>query len=52
MKALIIDVVNRTYWFLNRLFDEQTGGEILIHLATQDPLPQWENPTLPSELQA
>jgi hypothetical protein len=50
MKALMIDVVNRTYRFLNRLLDEQTGGEILIQLANRDPLPRWENPTLPSEL--
>jgi hypothetical protein len=52
MKALMIDVVNRTYRFLNRLFNEETGGELLIHLATRDPLPQWENPTLPTELRA
>jgi hypothetical protein len=49
MRALMIDVVNRTYQFLNRLFDEETGGEILIELATRDPLPRWENPTLPSD---
>jgi hypothetical protein len=49
MKALTIDVVNRTYRFINRLFNEQTGGELLIRLATRDPLPQWENPTLLTE---
>ena len=49
MKALMIDVVNRTYRFINRLFNEQTGGELLIRLATRDPLPQWENPTLLTE---
>jgi hypothetical protein len=52
IKALMIDAVNRTYRFLNRLFDEETGGEILIRLATRDPLPQWESPTLPNELRA
>ena len=50
MKALMIDVVNRTYRFLNGLFDDETGGEILIQLATRDPLPQWNDPILPHEL--
>lgn len=50
MKALMIDAVNRTFRFINRLFDEETGGEILIRLAARDPLPQWESPTLPNEL--
>lgn len=49
MKVLMMDVVNRTYRFINRLFDEETGGEILVRLAARDPLPQWENPTLPNE---
>ena len=49
MRALMIDVVNRTYRFINRLFNEQTGGELLIRLATRDPLPQWENPRLLTE---
>ena len=47
MKALMIDAVNRTYRFLNRLFDEETGGEILLRLATRDLVPQWDNPILP-----
>jgi hypothetical protein len=45
----MIDVVNRMYRFINRLFNEQTGSELLIRLATRDPLPKWENPTLPTE---
>ena len=49
MKALMIDLVNRAYRFINRLFDEETGGEILIGLEARDPLPQWENPTLATE---
>jgi len=49
MRALMIDVVNRTYLFINRLFDEETGGELLIRLATRDPLPQWEDPALPTK---
>ena len=52
MKTLIIDAVNRTFRFINGLFNEETGGEILIRLAARDPLPQWESPTLPNELQA
>jgi hypothetical protein len=46
MKVLMIDVVNRTYQFINNLFDLETGGELLMRLATRDPLPQWETPTL------
>src|SRR5579862_3165346 len=30
MKRLMRDVVNRTYLFIHRLFDEETGGELLI----------------------
>ena len=43
----MIDVVNRTYLFIDRLFDEQTGGELLLRLGAGDLVPQWENPTLP-----
>ena len=32
MKALMIDVVNRTYRFLHQLLDEKTGAEILVRL--------------------
>ena len=47
MKKLLIDVVNRTYHFIHQLFDEETGGELLLRLGAQDLVPQWENPTLP-----
>jgi hypothetical protein len=47
MKVLMLDVVNRTYKFLKKLFDEETGGELLLRLATRDLVPQWENPILP-----
>jgi hypothetical protein len=47
MKVLMLDVVNRTYKFLKQLFDEETGGELLLRLATRDLVPQWENPILP-----
>jgi hypothetical protein len=47
MKVLMVDAVNRTYKFLKQLFDEETGGELLLSLATRDLVPQWENPILP-----
>jgi hypothetical protein len=46
MKRLMIDVVDRTYRFIHTLFDENTGGQILLRLAERDPLPQWNEPTL------
>jgi hypothetical protein len=51
MKALMIDVVNRTYRFLHTLFDESTGGIVLSQLAERDFLPRWNEPTL-SEIEA
>jgi len=33
MRGLTIDVVNRTYRFIHTLFDEHTGGELLLRLA-------------------
>jgi hypothetical protein len=46
-KRLITDVVNRTYNFINRLFDETEGGELLLRLGTRDLVPKWDNPELP-----
>jgi hypothetical protein len=46
MKRLMIDVVDRTYRFIHTLFDENTGGELLLRLAQRDPLPQWDEPKL------
>jgi hypothetical protein len=46
MKRVMIDVVNRAYRFIQTLFDEKAGGEILFRLAERDPLPQWNEPTL------
>ena len=46
MKRLMIDVVDRAYRFINMLFDETTGGELLLLLAKHDPLPRWNEPTL------
>ena len=46
MKRLMIDVVDRAYLFIHTLFDENTGGQILLRLAESDPLPLWNKPTL------
>jgi hypothetical protein len=46
MKALMIDVVNKTYRTLAVLFDNQLGGELIKILAEQDPLPEWNEPAL------
>jgi hypothetical protein len=45
MKRLMIDVVDRAYRFIHTLFNEGTGGELLIFLAQRDPLPQWKIPS-------
>jgi hypothetical protein len=44
MKQLMIDVVDRTYQFLDLLLDEQAGGALLGWLAEHDPLPRWNAP--------
>ena len=44
MKALMIDVVQRVYEFIQELFDEECRGNLLLRLAERDPMPQWENP--------
>ena len=46
MKRLMIDVVDRAYLFIHTLFDENTGGQILLRLAESDPIPLWNKPTL------
>src|SRR5260370_29842114 len=46
MKRLMIDVVDRAYRFIHTLFDESTGGELLLCLAQRDPMPQCKNPAL------
>jgi hypothetical protein len=40
----MIDVVDRTYQFIHALFDENTGGEVLLRLAELDPLLHWNEP--------
>ena len=44
MKVLMIDVVDKTYQFIRRLFDAEVGGAILRQLAARDLLPRWEDP--------
>ena len=46
MKALMIDVVNKTYHTLIVLFDDRLGGELIKILAQRDLLPHWNEPTL------
>lgn len=44
MKALMTDVVEKTYRFIQELFDEQRGGELLVKLAKRDSVPHWKDP--------
>jgi hypothetical protein len=44
MKALMVDVVNKTYHLVQELFDEKGGGDLLLQLATKDPAPSWDDP--------
>jgi hypothetical protein len=44
MKTLIVDVVQKTFEFIQELFDGEKGGELLLRLAARDPLPRWEDP--------
>jgi hypothetical protein len=46
MKALMIDVVNKTCRALTVLFDNRLGSELIKVLVQRDPLPQWNEPAL------
>src|ERR687898_913591 len=48
MKQLMIDLVDRTYRFIHRMFDEADGGVFLLSLAERDPAPHWQAPMLRS----
>lgn len=47
MKELMIDVVDRTYGLVHRLFDDREGRLLLLRLAERDPAPHWQTPSLP-----
>jgi len=44
MKKLVIDVVQKSYEFIQELLDHGKNGELLLQLAARDPLPRWEDP--------
>jgi len=44
MKVLMVDVVSKTYQFIQELFDEEHGGDLLLKLAARDPAPHWDDP--------
>ena len=44
MKLVVRDAVNKTYRFLRLLFDEGTGGELILRLDERDLVPQWDDP--------
>jgi hypothetical protein len=33
-----------TYHFIQELFDDERGGELLLKLANKDPAPKWDDP--------
>jgi hypothetical protein len=44
IKTLMIDVVQKTYEFIQELVNVESSGEILLRLAARDAVPQWEDP--------
>ncbi len=44
MKMLMIDVVDKVYQFVQELFDEERGGQLLLKLAEKDSAPTWDDP--------
>ena len=46
MKQLMIEVVDRTYRLVHRLFDEREGSALLLRIAERDPAPHWKTPSL------
>ena len=44
MKKLMIDVVQKSYEFIQDPFDDEKGGELFLQLAARDPLPRSEDP--------
>lgn len=44
MKVLMIDAVEKAYQFIQELFDEERGGQLLLKLAEKDSAPTWDDP--------
>jgi hypothetical protein len=44
MKALMVNVVNKTYHLIQELFDTERGGQLLLALAEKDLVPTWDDP--------
>jgi hypothetical protein len=44
MKAMMVDVVNRTYQFIQELFDEECSADLILKLAEKDSTPDWNDP--------
>ena len=44
MKVLMVDVVNRAYQFIQELFDEERGGQLILKLTEKDSAPNWDDP--------
>ena len=44
IKTLMIDVVQKTYEFIQEPFDVENGGEVSLRLAAREPVPQWKDP--------
>lgn len=45
MKVLMIDAVDKAYQFIQELFDEERGGQLLLKLAEKDSVSNWDDPT-------
>ena len=44
MKAPMVDVTNKVYHYIQELFDDVRGGELICKLAKKDPAPNWDVP--------
>lgn len=44
MKVLMVDVMNRTYRFIQELFDDERSADLILKLAEKDSTPDWDDP--------
>jgi hypothetical protein len=44
MKVLMIDVVNRSYDFLSKVFSTAEGDAVIASVRERDPVPKWNDP--------